>query len=72
MAVTLPLEQMTTSDKLAAMELLWDDLSRDAESIPSPAWHGEILEAREASVQAGTAEFSDLESVKERLRKTPR
>jgi len=50
MAVTLQLEKMTTSDKLAAMELLWDDLSRDAESVPSPAWHGDVLEAREASV----------------------
>jgi hypothetical protein len=72
MAVTLPLESMTTSDKLAAMELLWDDLTRDAERFPSPEWHGDVLEAREASLQDGSAGFADLDVVKERLRKTRR
>ncbi len=69
MSVALPLETMTTSEKLSAIEQLWDDLSRHAENVPSPAWHGDVLEVREASVQEGTAGFSDLAEVKERLRK---
>lgn len=32
----IPLDKMTTEDKLAAMEQLWKDLFRNPESIPSP------------------------------------
>lgn len=72
MGITLPLDTMTTSDKLAAIELLWDDLSRHAENVPSPAWHGDVLEARAASAQEGSSKFSNLDRVKERLRKRSR
>ena len=47
MDVTLPLDQMTIEDKIRTMEILWDDLCRQAEGRPSPAWHGEILRERE-------------------------
>jgi len=72
MAVTLSLETMTTSDKLAAIEQLWDDLSKHAENVPSPDWHGGVLEARESAVQDGKSTFSDISAVKERLRKAIR
>jgi hypothetical protein len=36
---------MTSLDKIAVMEKLWDDLCRDPESIPSPKWHKEVLES---------------------------
>jgi len=29
---------MTIAEKLSEMERLWDDLCRDPEDIPSPAW----------------------------------
>jgi Putative addiction module component len=44
---SLPLDKMTSLDNIAVMEKLWDDLCRDPESIPSPEWHKEVLEARE-------------------------
>ena len=72
MGIALSLDTMTTSDKLVAIEQLWDDLSRDSENVPSPDWHGDVLEAREAHVQAGSSSFSDLNSVKERLRQRGR
>jgi hypothetical protein len=37
----LPLDKMTTEDKLAVMEQLWEDLCRNPESVPSPSWHGQ-------------------------------
>jgi len=67
MAVALSLESMTTSDKLAAIEQLWDDLIRNPDSVPSPDWHGKELEAREARVAKGEGTFYDLADVKERL-----
>jgi hypothetical protein len=42
-----PLDEMTVSDKLHAMEQIWDDLCRNPENVPSPSWHSDILQARE-------------------------
>ncbi|MDQ6971101.1 MAG: addiction module protein [Mariprofundaceae bacterium] len=67
MAVALSLDSMTTTDKLAAIEQLWDDLIRNPDDVPSPAWHGKVLEAREERVSKGEDTFYDLADVKERL-----
>jgi hypothetical protein len=65
----LPLNEMTTEDKLAIMDLLWDDLSRTPEELHSPPWHAEVLAEREKRIERGETHFSDLEDVEERLRK---
>jgi hypothetical protein len=69
MDIVLPLNEMTTAEKLSVMELLWDDLCRSPENLPSPAWHGEVLAAREQLLQDGQTGFSDFEEVRDRLRK---
>jgi putative addiction module component (TIGR02574 family) len=69
MKVVLPLDEMTTQEKLSVMEQLWDDLCRHAEDIPSPAWHEEILAFREQRVQDGKAEFVPLDEMRERIGK---
>lgn len=66
----MPLDEMTTEDKLAAMEQLWEDLCRNPESIPSPQWHGDVLSVRELQIKEGKAKFSTLDEVKERIRKS--
>ena len=66
----IPLEEMTTEDKLSAMEQLWEDLCRNPESIPSPQWHGDVLSAREQQIKEGNAKFSTLDEVKDRIRKS--
>ena len=55
---------MTLQEKLAAMELLWDDLTHSPESVESPAWHGDILDERRQRVADGTARFTDWEKAK--------
>ena len=70
MQPVLPLKEMTTADKLAVMELLWDDLSQSPEEMPSPAWHAEVLAEREKRIENGQTHFSDFAEVEERLRKT--
>ena len=70
MVFDIPLDQMTTEDKLAAMERLWEDLCRNPESIPSPAWHEDVLLAREKQIKEGNAKFSTLDEVKDRIRKS--
>ena len=68
MNVTLPLDQMTTAEKLSAMEALWSDLSRNADAFESPLWHGEVLREREQRVEEGKETYLDWETVKKKLR----
>ena len=37
MGAVLPLDKMTTQEKLRALEAIWDDLSHAPEDIPSPS-----------------------------------
>jgi hypothetical protein len=68
MSLTLPLDQMTTEEKLQAMEALWADLTRNAEQFQSPAWHEQVLIEREQRVTSGEDTFVDWETVKQQLR----
>ncbi len=64
---TLSIDKMTVSEKLLAMEQLWDDLCRRAEPMQSPDWHGDVLMAREEQVQYGKSQFSDWQEAKKRI-----
>jgi len=68
MDISLPLDEMTKLDKIAVMEKLWDDLCRDPETIPSPKWHKEVLDAREKEINEGKAKFIAFDGAKERIR----
>jgi putative addiction module component (TIGR02574 family) len=65
----LPLDQMSTKDKLQAMEALWESLAREGDEIPSPDWHRAVIDERLRKVEAGEAEFIPLEELKARRRK---
>ncbi|OHB47233.1 MAG: hypothetical protein A2106_01830 [Planctomycetes bacterium GWF2_40_8] len=67
MGITLPLEKMTTEDKIRTMETIWDDLCKKAESIPSPSWHKDILEEREKVIENGKEEFIDWSEAKKQI-----
>jgi putative addiction module component (TIGR02574 family) len=69
MAVTLPLKDMSISEKLQLMEALWEDLSRNADALESPDWHREVLEERESRIASGDAKFSTWEKAKADIRK---
>ena len=68
MNITLPLAEMTTAEKLDVMEVLWHDLSFDESNVPSPDWHDEILQKREALRQSGAEQPIDWETAKKELR----
>ncbi|HEY2382800.1 MAG TPA: addiction module protein [Terriglobia bacterium] len=68
MSIKLPLNEMTLQEKLAAMEALWEDLSRSPGAIKSPEWHKEILDERRKRVDDGAAQFEDWDQVKVRMR----
>jgi len=72
MAVAIPLDKMSIPDKLRALEEIWDDLQQTPNEIPSPAWHRDVLNARESRVRAGASHFEDWAEAKRRIRKRTR
>jgi hypothetical protein len=68
MEAALPLDRMTTAEKLRAMEAIWADLTRNADSFESPAWHAEVLREREQRIAEGKETFLDWDEAKRQLR----
>lgn len=65
MNTTIPdIETMTLEQKLGLMEALWEDLSRKAQGLEPPAWHADVLAAREHAVENGAAEFESWDAAK--------
>jgi hypothetical protein len=66
---TLEIEQMSRTEKVQAMELLWRSMSATPDKVESPGWHKKILAKRLAKVEAGKGEFLTLAQLKRRLAK---
>lgn len=67
MTFELPLDSMSTSEKLQAMEALWQDLCTKPADFLSPQWHQEILESRRQRLRDGQATVDDWAAAKKRL-----
>ena len=72
MQVAIPLDEMTTVDKLRALEDIWADLQHAPDEVPSPAWHADILHARENRVREGSSQFGTWADAKTRIRERTR
>ena len=68
MSVNLPLHEMTLQEKIALMELLWEDLARTPEAIESPTWHKTTLDERRQRLNEGKGKFIDWETAKAEIR----
>jgi hypothetical protein len=68
--MTINLKEMTTEEKLQAMELLWDDLCRKIPESLSPQWHADVLKEREERIKEGQEGFRDWDEAKARLRES--
>jgi len=66
---TLEIEQMSRTEKLQAMELIWRSITAKPGKLESPNWHKQILAKRLAKVEAGKGEFLTLTQLKKRLLK---
>lgn len=62
------IKNLSIAEKLALMERIWDDLSREQENIPSPDWHGDLLAERIKDVKEGRTDFVEWDEAKQRLR----
>jgi len=63
----LNIKEMSTEEKMRAMELLWDDLCTNFQEFKSPDWHGDILKEREKGLQEGKDKFIDWQQAKKEI-----
>jgi putative addiction module component (TIGR02574 family) len=67
--IDVPIAQLSFTQKLDLMEMLWADMAGNEKNLESPAWHGAILNDREAALNAGKVTVSNWEEAKERIKK---
>lgn len=69
MSTALELGQLPLTERIEAMEQLWDSLCREPGYDPSPDWHKAVLAERRKELQQGQVFAWD--DVKARLHKQP-
>lgn len=55
MTLEMMIGTLSRDEKLAAMELIWQDLTAGSQSFVSPAWHEQILADRLENPKSGPA-----------------
>jgi len=70
MLATSDIEQMSFSERLRTMELLWSSITPSDKSLNSPGWHKDILSARRAKVDNGDGHFMTISDLRKRLNPT--
>lgn len=65
---TAEIQKMTTRERLAAMEQLWDAICHEEAEFASPAWHEIILTKRKRKMNSAEARFFTLDQIREQFR----
>lgn len=60
-------KQLPFAQKLQIMEAIWEDLRAQAERVPVPQWHKDLLDERRKAVDEGREEVFDWDSIKDSL-----
>lgn len=66
MNMKLDISELSSAERLEAMEALWDSLIHDENELNSPDWHGEILKQRKKDIDNGKAEYISLSDLKQK------
>ena len=61
---TSDIKKMSRSERLAAIEALWESLLDEEAQIESPDWHRDVLEQRRQRIESSQAEFISLAKLK--------
>jgi hypothetical protein len=62
------MKKMSTRERPAAMEQLWDAISGGGNKRSSPAWHRTVLSDRRKRLNSTDVRFLSLDEIRERLR----
>ena len=66
------INRMSVTERLQAMDQLWDSLNRCGDEVPSPDWHQDVLADRKTRAESGEAKFLTLAELRSRLRSSER
>lgn len=64
----IEIKHLSRAEKLMMMEAIWEDLSRNDESLESPIWHEKALLETERRLETGQEKVFDWQDAKNRLR----
>ena len=62
------IKNMSVSERLTAMEEIWDSLCHESTEPSSPEWHEAVLEERKAEMDSSEARFFSVEELRARYR----
>lgn len=48
---------------------IWDELSKDSQSLQSPGWHEDVLRGRESAFERGEVNTTDWADAKKRIKR---
>ncbi len=69
MLEALKIDYFTLEDKFMLLEELWESMKKDLTANDfTPQWHIDVLEDRQHKLEKGELSFSDISTVKERLK----
>jgi len=61
------IHQLPLNEKLQIMEAIWEDLRSNADQVPVPDWHRELLDQRQKAVEIGAEKIYDWDEIKHTL-----
>jgi len=61
------ISRMSSAERLATMELLWESFAKEGIDYPSPDWHGTILAARSELIDSDRAAWLTVDELQARL-----
>lgn len=62
--MNIDVKNMNITDRLQAMEALWNSFLDEESELESPEWHQDTLEKRKTKIQSGKGEFLPLKELK--------
>jgi putative addiction module component (TIGR02574 family) len=67
---TTTIKQLPVSERLSAIEDIWDSIASDAEQLDMPQWHREVLRKRLAAYRANPTEGDSWSEVRQRIERS--
>jgi putative addiction module component (TIGR02574 family) len=61
------ISRMSPSERVEAMELLWESFSKEGIDYPSPDWHDKVLAERSEMIESGNATWLTVNELQARL-----
>ena len=69
MLIQEQISRMSSSERVEAMELLWESFATEGIDHPSPDWHGKVLSERSEIIDSDKATWLSIDELQAHLTK---